>query len=110
LWKKIEDVLPIDNLASTNSSTLRKIQPWLLGDTSAIAPTTGTQKVLGSCLDQVAFACGDAFRDIVQQCLTMDAVERPEYSGEKKIAIALRLQRVTEQDIVKRLDSISRVI
>jgi hypothetical protein len=40
----------------------------------------------------------------------MDAVECPEYFGEKEAAIALRVQRATEQDIVKKLDRIASLV
>jgi hypothetical protein len=40
----------------------------------------------------------------------MDTVESPEYYGEKEAAIALRVQRATEQDIVKKLDRIASLV
>ena len=109
LWKRIEDVVPLKDLAKAKPPALREIHPWLLGmpsDTGSLSNITES----GSCLQQVAFACGDSFRDIVQQCLRMDTVESPEYFGEKEGAIALRVQRATEQDIVKKLDRIASLV
>ena len=40
----------------------------------------------------------------------MDAVEGPEYFGEKEAAIALRVQRATEQEIVKKLNRIASLV
>lgn len=109
LWKRIEDLVPLEDLAKAKPSVLREIQPWLLGmPLSTRFPLSIAES--RSCLQQVAFACGDSFRDIVEQCLKMDAVECPEYFGEKEAAIALRVQRVTEQDIVKKLDRIASLV
>lgn len=110
LWKRIEDLVPLEDLAKAKPSVLRQIQPWLLG-----MPLGTTRFPLSitesrSCLQQVAFSCGDSFRDVVEQCLRMDAVECPEYLGEKEEAIALRVQRATEQDIVKKLDRIASLV
>ncbi|RDL34652.1 Uncharacterized protein BP5553_07780 [Venustampulla echinocandica] len=109
LWKRIEDVVPLEDLAKTKPSALREIQPWLLGmPLSTSFPLKNTES--GSCLQQVSFACGDSFHGIVDQCLRMDTVESPEYYGEKEAAIALRVQRATEQDIVKKLDRIASLV
>jgi serine/threonine protein kinase len=83
LWKRIEDVVPLKDLAKAKPPALREIHPWLLGmpsGTGSLSNITGSE----SCLQQVAFACGDSFRDIVEQCLRMDTVESPEYFGRKK--------------------------
>jgi len=109
LWKRIEDLVPLEDLAKAKPSVLREIQPWLLGMPFGTRfPLSITES--RSCLQQVAFACGDPFRDIVEQCLRMDAVECPEYLGEKEAVIALRVQRATEQDIVKKLDRITSLV
>ncbi|KAH8589492.1 hypothetical protein B0O99DRAFT_599789 [Bisporella sp. PMI_857] len=106
LWKRIEDVVPLEDLATAKPSALREIQPWLLGMPLGTGfPLDITES--GSCLQQFAFACGDSFHDIVEQCLRMDAVKSPKYFGEKKAAIALRVQRATEQEIMKKLDRIA---
>jgi hypothetical protein len=31
LWKRIEDIVPLGDLKKAKPSTLREIQPWLLG-------------------------------------------------------------------------------
>lgn len=109
LWKRIDNILLVEDLAKTKPSALREIQPWLLGmPLSTSFPLNITES--GSCLQQVAFACGDSFGDIVTHCLRMDTVEGPEYSGEKETAIALRVQRATEEQIVKRLDRIAVLV
>ena len=109
LWKRIEDIVQLGNLAKAKPAVLREIQPWLLGMTLGTCfPLNNTES--GSCLQQVAFACGDSFHDIVEQCLRMDVVEAPKYSGEKEAAIGLRVHRATEQEIVKKLDRIASLV
>jgi hypothetical protein len=108
LWKHIEDVVGLENLPRVKPSTLREVQPWLLGKPStrkAGLPPIAADA--GQCLQLVASACGDSFRAIVERCLETDAIEQPVYLGEPEAAIAMRLQRVTESDIVKGLEYIA---
>lgn len=51
--------------------------------------------------------CGDLFRNVVERCLEADIVEKPEYLREQETAIALRLRKFIEQDIVKKLEHIA---
>ncbi|KAK0301692.1 hypothetical protein LTR01_009211 [Friedmanniomyces endolithicus] len=106
LWKRFKDVVRLEDFAETKPSTLREIQPWLLRlplyTGFSVIPTEA-----GNCLQQVSSACGDSFRNIIERCLRMDATEKPEYSEEQEAAIALRVQRVTEEDIVKELERIA---
>jgi len=109
LWKRIETIVPLEDPANAKPTALREIQPWLLG------MSVGTDFSLNitepeSCLQQVAFLCGDSFHNIVKQCLRMDIVETPDFVGEKEAAIALRVQRVTEQMIVSKLDRIASFV
>ena len=108
LWKHVEDVVGLENLPKVKPSALREIQPWLLG--RPLTQNAGLPPIpvdAGLCLQLVASACGDSFRDVVKRCLEIDAVEEPMYLGEPGTTIAMRLQRVTEWDIVKRLEHIA---
>jgi hypothetical protein len=108
LWKLVEDVTGLKNLPKAKPSALRGIQPWLLGKPST--QDSGLPPIpvgAGLCLQLVASACGDSFRDVVKSCLEMDTVEEPIYLGEPGAAIAMRLQRATESDIVKGLEHIA---
>ncbi len=103
LWKRVEDIVGLEDLLKVKPRALREMQSWLLGK-SALPPNVAKT---GPCLQQVASACGDAFRNVVERCLEADTVEKPTYLGEQETAIALRLQKVTEQDIVKKLEHIA---
>jgi serine/threonine protein kinase len=73
LSKPIEDVVGLENLRKAKPSTLRGIQLRLLQD-----PLTGNASDAESCLQQIASACGDSLRDIVERCLEMDVKPKPE--------------------------------
>lgn len=107
-WRRIENVMGIESLAKLKPSALREVQSWLLGRSlsqpTALPPVSRDE---GPCLQQVAPECGDAFRDVVECCLTASNVEKPQYSGESQSSIALRLQYFMAQDIVKRLDNVA---
>lgn len=107
-WKSIEDIVGFEDLAKVRPSALRELQPWLLG--RPFKPNVALPQIpanRGPCLQRVAPECSDAFHNIVECCLTADYVEPPEYRGEPESSIALRLQRVMEEDIVKKLDRIA---
>lgn len=53
-----------------------------------------------SYLQQVA---GDMYTDIVETCLRADELEKQVRKGESTVSIAVRLQRIVAQDIVRRL-------
>jgi len=106
LWKCVEDIVGLEDLSKAKPRALRETQSWLLGK-SALPPKVAET---GPCLQQVASACGDAFRNVIERCLEADTVEKPEYLGEQETAIALRLQKVTEQDIVKNLEHIAEAL
>lgn len=106
LWKRVEDIVGLEDLSKAKPRALREMQSWLLGK-SALPPNVAET---GSCLQQVAFACGDAFREVIERCLDADTVEKPEYPGEEDIAVTLRLQKVTEQNIVKNLEHLAKAL
>jgi hypothetical protein len=64
----------------------------------------------GPCLQQVVSTYGDAFRNVIEYYLEADTIEKPEYLGEQETAISLRLQKVTKQDIVKKLEHIAKAL
>jgi hypothetical protein len=107
-WRRIESVVGIENLAKSKPSALREVQSWLLGrplsQSVALPPVSQDER---SCLQRVAPECGDAFSDVVELCLTASNVEKPQYSGEPQSSIALRLQHLMAQDIVKRLEDVA---
>ncbi|KAI1205185.1 uncharacterized protein F4807DRAFT_444283 [Annulohypoxylon truncatum] len=106
LWNRIEDIVGLANLSTAKPSTLQGLQHWLLGK-SFTRKGSSLPKIPGAgpCLQQLDSACGKVFRDIVECCLTVDAVEIPEGVEQGSTAV-LRIQRITEQDIVRRLESI----
>jgi hypothetical protein len=111
LWRSIEDIAGFAKLAKIKPSMLQDIKSWLLGrhisnPTSLVLMHSDK----GSCLEQLVPECGDVFRNVVECCLTADNAESPEYYGESKLSIALRLQRIMGEDIVKKLDNMSDVL
>ena len=107
-WKRLEDIMGVENLARITPSALREVQSWLLGrpfSQSAALPSISLAK--GPCLQRVAPECSDAFRDVIECCLTASDVEKSQYLGESRSSIALRLQNFMKQDIVKRLEDIA---
>ncbi|KAL8856215.1 MAG: hypothetical protein Q9178_007180 [Gyalolechia marmorata] len=103
LWKRVEDIVGLQDLSRAKPRALREMQSWLLGKSALPRNKAET----GPCLQQVASACGNAFRNVVECCLEADTIEKPKYPGEQGTATALRLQEVTEQDIVKKLEYIA---
>lgn len=107
-WRRIESVVGIEDLAKSKPSALREVQSCLLG--RPLSQSVGLPPISqdeGPCLQQVAPECGDAFRDVVEFCLTASDVDKPQYSGEPQSSIALRLQHLMAQDIVKRLEDVA---
>ncbi|TGJ85982.1 hypothetical protein E0Z10_g2771 [Xylaria hypoxylon] len=111
LWKRIEEIVGFENLSRAKPSALQDMQAWLLGrprtSKAALPPISAND---GPCLQQLDSACGDAFRNIVKRCLTADEVEMVPYSGDSESAVAVMLQSVTEQDIVKKLEDLARAL
>jgi hypothetical protein len=56
-----------------------------------------------SFLDRVASNVGDVYRTVVELCLKADEVEKPMYRGESDVSVTVRLQRMMEEDAVRRL-------
>lgn len=108
LWMRIEDIVGFENLSKAKPSALQEMQSWVLGRPqigTAAPPPTPTDAE--PCLQQVASACGDTFRNIVEHCLEADNIERTRYSEEQETVVALRLQMITENDVVQKLEYIA---
>ncbi|KAL8938603.1 MAG: hypothetical protein Q9211_003128 [Gyalolechia sp. 1 TL-2023] len=106
LWNPVEDIVGLQDLRKAKPRALREVRSWLLGKSALPTELAKT----GPCLQQVASACGDTVRNIVELCLEADSVEKPEYVGEQETAAALRLQKMTEQGIVKKLEYIAEML
>jgi hypothetical protein len=100
LWKRIEDVVRLEDLPNAKPPALRGTQLRLLEKT-----LMGNAADTESCLQQVASACGDSLRDVLQRCLEMDAESKPEYSS-----TTLGLQKATGLDLVKKLEHIAKAV
>jgi hypothetical protein len=100
LWKRIEDVVGLGDLPNAKPRALRGIQLQLLEKT-----LTANAADTESCLQQVASACGDSLRDVIQRCLEMDAESKPEYSS-----TTLGLQKANELDLVKKLEHVAKAV
>ncbi|KAI1418409.1 hypothetical protein F5Y13DRAFT_149115 [Hypoxylon sp. FL1857] len=111
LWAPIEQIVGITDLSRSKPSVLQDLRQSLLGRTSFMLEHS-LPSIPGAwaCLQQVDAACGELFRNVVQCCLIADEIERREYPAEPESAVALRLQRVTEWDIMKRLECIAHAL
>lgn len=95
-WKPIHEFLGLTDLASAKPSVLLNVQRQLLED--------------GNSLHRMSSTLGNAYMEIVELCLRADEVERPTYDGESRTSITIRLQRTLEQDIVRKLGDMARVM
>jgi hypothetical protein len=99
LWKPIEGVIGLENLPKAKPPTLRGIQSRLLQK-----PLPGNATDAEACLQQIASACGDSLRDIVERCLQMDATPKPESDT------PLGLPQATGLDLVEKLEHIAETV
>lgn len=95
-WMPIHKFLGFSDLASVRPSALLTVQRQLLED--------------GNSLQRISSILGNAYMEIVELCLRADEVERPAYGGESKTSITVRLQRTLEQNIVRKLGNMARVM
>ena len=56
---------------------------------------------------QLSAECGDVFRDVVETCLRADEIEEAEYDGEPESSISIRLHRIMEASVVKKIQNMS---
>ena len=111
LWKRVEDIIGFEGLEKVKPLALQEIQSRLLGRSqSGVAASQLSSIHMGPYLQQVTSECGDAFCDIIECCLTTDSLEIPQYKGEPDPSIALRLQSVMEDDVVKRLERVAHAL
>jgi hypothetical protein len=92
-WKPIEVIVGFEDLAHTKPPVLGELQRRLLGASSSDS----------TYMEQVGANLGDGYREIVQICLEADEIEKRTYSGESEGSISVRLQRVMDEKILKRL-------
>ncbi|KAI0440443.1 prion-inhibition and propagation-domain-containing protein [Xylaria telfairii] len=111
LWKPIEEIVGFENLRKAKPSALQDMQAWLLGRPRTSKVTLPSISIdAGPCLQQLESTCGEAFRNIVKRCLTADEIETAQYLGESGSAVAVRLQKITEQDVAKKLEDLARAL
>lgn len=76
LWMRIEDIVGFENISKVKPSALQAMQSWLLGRPQiGTAPSPPTSLDAEPCLQQVASACGDTFRNVVEHCLEADIMK-----------------------------------
>jgi hypothetical protein len=99
LWKPIEDVVGLENLPKAKPSMLRGIQLQFLQK-----PLTRNATNAESCLQQIASACGNSLRDIIEHCLDIDAEPKPQSDA------PLGLQKAAGLDLLKKLEHIAEAV
>lgn len=100
LWKRIEDVLRLEDLPKAKPLTLQGIPGQLL-ERSFTENDIDTE----SCMQQIASACGDSLRNAVEHCLTMDTELKLEFSSS-----ASRPPDTTVLDLAKKLEHVAETI
>ena len=73
LWKRAEDIVGLEEPTSSKPRALQQVQSWLLGKSALPLNEAGT----GPCLQPVASACGDAFRNVIEYCLEAGTLRSP---------------------------------
>lgn len=113
-WKPIGEILGIEDLTRTKPPALRTVRDTLLAlapspnlETTARADGTPRKEGEVDYLGRLSAKAGDAYRDIVEICLTAASVEAPTYKGEPSSKIAVRLQHMYEEEVVRRLKSMT---
>ncbi|KAK3985878.1 prion-inhibition and propagation-domain-containing protein [Cladorrhinum sp. PSN332] len=110
-WRRIEEVVRFTNWGTVKPSTMRRVKPWLLGtpfkEDAALPPLLSTET---SCLRRLAPECGASFRDIVERCLTADDVEGISQYDQSESHVELGVQRMMENEVVKRLGRIANAL
>lgn len=92
LWKRIEDIVGIGDLGTTKPSKLQEVQLQLLKGPPSKEILLDTE----SCLEQISSACGDSICEIIKSCL--------------EVGTTLEPQNASGLDLVKKLESISKVV
>lgn len=90
-WKRVDILFNIENVASAKPSDLRDIHRRLLEE-----PVH---------LQRIASKFGDIFKETVRVCLRADEREQPMEPGESDASVAVRLQRMLKEDVVRNLRS-----
>ncbi|RYP57829.1 hypothetical protein DL770_010578 [Monosporascus sp. CRB-9-2] len=100
LWKPIETIIEVEDLAAIKQHELRDVHKRLLGRSTG---TGRTGREESDCLGKAANECGDVYRDIIELCLEANNVERPTYRGEPRAAINARVQMMFEDQVTGKL-------
>jgi hypothetical protein len=106
-WERIDKIMGFENLDEIMPRQLREVRPRLLGyrNTPSLGGASADNAPLpsSSFLDRVAGDVGDVYRTVVEVCLGADEIEKPMYRGESDVSVTVRLQRMMEEDVVRRL-------
>ena len=107
MWESIDKIMGFDNLDELGPRQLQEVKARLLGNQSTQSSgETGADNAplrSSSFLQRVASNCGDVYRTVVEVCLRADEIEKPIYKGESDMSMTVRLQRKTQEDVVRRL-------
>ncbi|RTE68824.1 hypothetical protein BHE90_016795 [Fusarium euwallaceae] len=100
-WKRIENIMDLGDVKNLGPPVLQSTRHRLLGELDAQAGKRLAGS--GSCLEAIGSELGEAYQHMVEICLRSDEMEEPAFSNESKGSIAIRLQRVVESRLVKKL-------
>lgn len=114
VWRPVDNLLGLvaPPLPEVRPAVLRRVKDRLLGDGEDVPPPSGDErggeagektKKRSTYLDEAARKCGDALADVVEACLTVDAIEYPTYHGETAGAVGVRLRLMFEEKVLRPL-------
>jgi hypothetical protein len=109
-WKPIETVLSFDDPSKLDSVARASIKNRLLGEDGTKAPDDDSAARASEFLRCVGARMGDAYQDIVELCLRADEIARPMHRGESETLASVRLHKVMEQSVVRKLKEMERIM
>jgi hypothetical protein len=109
-WERIDEIMGFENLDKVRPQQLREVKARLLGyqSTSSSGETSADndRPLSSSFLERVGSNFGDVYRTVVEICLRADEIEKSMYTGESDLSVTVRLQRMMEEGVVRRLRAI----
>jgi hypothetical protein len=107
LWRPIECVVGIKELAMAKPQQLLKVKEWLLGNETPLASASAVWGGRGFS-EWLAAECGASFTNLVTLCLMADGVINTEFHGEPDEAAGL--QKLVGREVLAKLKRIAECV
>ncbi|KAF7128557.1 hypothetical protein CNMCM5793_003345 [Aspergillus hiratsukae] len=102
-WKRLEDVLELGSLQDLRPLALQGVRRRLLGDVDVPGDQQDRSSLKSTYLDALSAEVGEAYKDMVEICLRSDEIEPPTVGNESRGTIGIRLQRLMDSVVIKKL-------